>query len=182
MATCPRLLPLPLGAAMLPLFAAQPAMSADKQAPVFDLAVIPVEGKASPKRVSRASLKGKVVLLNFWATWCPPCRHEIPDLIRLQQDLKGKGFTVLGVSLDDEPKVAVPIFAKEFAERQGTRFNYPLLVGSEELARGFGGIRGIPTTFLIDRKGVIRQKWIGPPGEEHDEILADFNKAIKPLL
>lgn len=178
----PWLLAAFFGAAMLVPSLAGPARAADKQAPAFDLPVIAVEGKPAAKRISMASLKGKVVLLNFWATWCPPCRHEIPDLVRLQQDLKGKGFTVLGVSLDDEPKVAVPIFAKEFAERQGTRFNYPLLAGNEELARGFGGIRGIPTTFLIDRKGVIREKWIGPPGEEHEDILANFKKAIKPLL
>ncbi|MEB3299885.1 MAG: TlpA disulfide reductase family protein [Candidatus Sericytochromatia bacterium] len=167
---------------LAPVLGVMPVEAADKTAPAFDLPVIATSAKTGAKRVSLASLKGKVVLVNFWATWCPPCRHEIPDLIRLQDDLKGKGFTVLGISLDDDPQGAVPGFVKEFGAREKVRFNYPLLVGNEDVARGFGGIRGIPTTFLLDRKGVIRQRWIGPPGEEHAEILANFHKAIKPLL
>ena len=151
----------------------------------------PMEGKPMPsftmkgldgKKVDNASLKGKVVLFDFWATWCPPCRHEIPDLIRLHDELKAKGFTVLGVSLDDQPQLLVPGFTRDFAAKEHVSFTYPLLEGNEKVAQAFGGIRGIPTTFLIDRKGVIRQKWIGPPGDSHEDILTNFHKAIDPLL
>ena len=161
-----------------------PAVAADRPAPAFDLETIaPAVGpKPRAKRISSATIKGKVVLFNFWATWCPPCRHEIPDLIRLHDELKAKGFTVLGVSLDDQPQLLVPGFTRDFAAKEHVSFTYPLLEGNEKVAQAFGGIRGIPTTFLIDRKGVIRQKWIGPPGDSHEDILTNFHKAIDPLL
>ena len=85
--------------------------------------------------VALSSLKGKVVLLNFWATWCEPCRGEIPVLINLQQQYSSKGFTMLGASMDDDPKKVVPQFVKtnEFkVDGKDETMNYPIVVGSDD--------------------------------------------------
>ena len=97
------------------------------------------------KTVSLADLKGHVVILDFWATWCPPCRREIPDFVNLQNEYGSRGLQIVGIALDDQDKV------EAFARENG--MNYPVLIGSDEIARRYGGIDGIPTTFIIDRKG-----------------------------
>jgi peroxiredoxin len=123
------------------------------------------------KDVKLASLKGKVILLNFWATWCGPCLKEIPEFVGIQRDLEAKGFQVVGVSVDDPPE-ALPPFAKRF------EINYPLLVGSEreDLQEAFGGIFGIPITFIISREGKVCRRQIGPASREQ------FESWITPLL
>lgn len=103
------------------------------------------------KTVSSAAHKGKVVILDFWATWCPPCRMEIPSFIELQKKYEKKGFTFVGISLDqDGPQVV-----KDFAAKYG--MNYPQLMGSYEVVTNYGSFEAIPTTFVIDRKGTIRR-------------------------
>lgn len=108
--------------------------------------------------VGTADLKGKVVLLNFWATWCPPCRAEIPDFIELQRELGPKGFEVVGISLDDKGAVVVQPFAQQ------QRINYTMLVGGHPVAQQFGGIRAIPTSFLVDKHGraVVMKQGLAP--------------------
>jgi len=101
-----------------------------------------------------ASLKGKVVLVNFWATWCPPCRIEIPDLIRLQETY-ADDLVVLGVSADE----IAPDEVGTFAESVG--INYPIAMTSPEIERVFSGVTGLPTTFLLDRDGRVVQKHSG---------------------
>ncbi|HTC43123.1 MAG TPA: TlpA disulfide reductase family protein [Candidatus Acidoferrales bacterium] len=118
------------------------------------------------KDVALADLKGKVVFVNFWATWCGPCQEEIPSLIDMQNKYASKGFTVLGIAMDDEGKsVVAPFVAKEEYDVHGQKMliNYPIVIGSDEAADKFGGILGYPTSFLISRSGKQIMKFQGPP-------------------
>jgi thiol-disulfide isomerase/thioredoxin len=108
------------------------------------------------KDVSLSDYNGKVVLVNFWATWCDPCRVEIPWLIEMQQKYAGKGFTVLGVAMDEEGKsVVAPFVAKEHFDVSGQKLpmSYPILIGTDAIADKFGGLLGYPTSILISRDG-----------------------------
>jgi thiol-disulfide isomerase/thioredoxin len=106
------------------------------------------------RTVSSADLKGKVVLVNFWATWCPPCRAEIPDLVKLQQKYKDT-VVVLGISEDEIPPAEVKAFAANM------NMNYPVAMSTPELKKIFRGISALPTTFVIDREGKLVQKHVG---------------------
>ncbi len=111
--------------------------------------------------VTLAQYKGTVVLVNFWATWCDPCYIEIPWLIEMQQKYAAKGFTILGVSMDEEGKAAVvPFLAKERFNVNGQKLpmNYPIVIGNDDVADKFGGLLGYPTTFLISKDGKIVKK------------------------
>jgi cytochrome c biogenesis protein CcdA/thiol-disulfide isomerase/thioredoxin len=113
------------------------------------------------KDATLAQFRGKVVLVNFWATWCEPCYVEIPWLIEIQQKYADKGFTILGVDVDDEGKAAVvPFVAKERFSVNGQKrpMNYPILLGNDATADKFGGLLGYPTSFLISRDGKIVKK------------------------
>ena len=99
--------------------------------------------------------KGKVVLLNFFATWCAPCRQEIPDFVRLYNKFKDKGFEIVGIGLDMEGAAALGPFAKQF------RIPYPVLLGTREVVMDYGEIKGVPTSFFIDRNGYIAEQFIG---------------------
>jgi peroxiredoxin len=107
----------------------------------------------SGKPVSLADFHGKVVVLDFWATWCPPCRREIPDFIDLQKEYGPQGVQVVGIALDEPDKV------QAFARQNG--MNYPVLLGSDEISLRYGGIEGIPTTFIIDKSGKIVNRFEG---------------------
>jgi cytochrome c biogenesis protein CcmG, thiol:disulfide interchange protein DsbE len=113
--------------------------------------------------------RGKVVLLDFWATWCGPCQMEIPGLVRLENRYRGQGLQVLGVVMRDQAQ-NVPGFYKQFG------MDYPVAMGSEKLADLYGGIFGLPTTFLIGRDGRIYSKVIGGVGEDY------FEPGIRTLL
>lgn len=153
-----------------------PSGRAEIKAPEFSL-------KNMDGKITKLSdFKGKVVLLNFWATWCTPCRKEIPDLVKMHENFKKKGFVVLGISLDDDPSAVVPDFIKELKKETGIKINYPILIGDEGISDAYGGIRGIPTSFLVDRLGIVRRKFIGPPGTTSEEIEANFKSAITKLL
>jgi peroxiredoxin len=102
--------------------------------------------------VSLDSLRGKVVLLNFWATWCPPCRVEMPGFQSAWESRRGKGFVVLGVSTDLRGEQ----FVRDFLAERG--YTYPVVLGTQELVRSYGGARVLPTSFLIDRQGRIRHE------------------------
>ena len=118
------------------------------------------------KDVSLSDLKGKVVFINFWATWCGPCQDEIPTLIDLQNQYASKGFTVVGIAMDEEGKsVVAPFVAKELYDVKGQKLhiNYPILLGTDEASDKFGGILGYPTSFLISRNGNQIMKFQGPP-------------------
>ncbi len=142
-------------------FASQPMMN---KAPAFVLKDL--EGK----EVSSSVFANKVVLLNFWATWCPPCLAEIPALKALQNDYRAKGFEVVGISVDEDGSQAV----KAFVEKKG--INYSILMSTDEVVEAYGGIRAIPTTFLISRDGKIVRKYFG---EQRKSVLEE---AIKKLI
>jgi len=99
--------------------------------------------------------RGKVVLLNFWATWCEPCQVEIPWFIDFQQKYKDRDFAVIGVSMDDDGWDAV----KPFVDRQ--KINYRVVIATEEVSARYGSIESLPTTFMIDRAGRIAAMHIG---------------------
>ena len=108
--------------------------------------------------VSLSQFKGKVVLVNFWATWCGPCRIEIPWLAELQDKYAARGFTVLGVAMDEEGKDAVaPFVQKEQFKVGGTpkSMNYPIVLGNDATAEKFGGLVGFPTSVLISKDGRV---------------------------
>jgi peroxiredoxin len=107
------------------------------------------------KTVKFSDFRGKVVILDFWATWCMPCRVEIPQFVELQKQYGDKGLAIIGVSLDEqEPEVV-----KKFVKRLGV--NYSIVIGNQKVAEAYGGIEGIPTTFVIDRGGRIVHGYIG---------------------
>ena len=103
---------------------------------------------------SLAAQSGKVVLLNFWATWCPPCRVETPALVALHNKYAAQGFTVAGISMDDDPRGAVPSFAQRYG------IPYPLLVPSPDLEK-INQVESLPTSILIDRSGRIARTYRG---------------------
>jgi cytochrome c biogenesis protein CcmG/thiol:disulfide interchange protein DsbE len=110
---------------------------------------------ADGKTVKLSDYKGKVVLLNFLATWCGPCKIEIPWFIEFQKTYKDKGFTVIGVSVDDEGwEIVKPYLASK-------QVNYPVVVADEAVNTMYGGIESLPTTFVIDKDGKIANTHIG---------------------
>lgn len=117
---------------------------------VGDFSVTDITGKT----ITAESLRGKVVLVNFWATWCPPCRAEIPDLIALQNKYRDR-LVVLGISEDEGPVDDV----KAFVAAQ--KMNYPVAMTTPELSKVFKGVTALPTTFVIDPEGLVQQKHIG---------------------
>ena len=102
-----------------------------------------------------ADLKGKVLILNFFATWCGPCRQEIPDLIRIYERFQDKGLEIIGVSLDQEGESVLRPFIKRYG------ISYPIVLGTREVVLDFGGVEGIPTTFFIDHNGSITNYFVG---------------------
>jgi peroxiredoxin len=106
--------------------------------------------------------KDNVVLVNFWATWCGPCKEELPDLVALNEEYKGKNIKIVGISLDKDADVLSIVH--DFAKQQN--LNYPIIIDNGDLESAFGGIRGIPTSFFIDKKGNIVQKMLGAQTKE----------------
>lgn len=140
------------------------AVQDDKPAP--DFALKDVNGNT----VHLSDFRGKVVVLNFWATWCPPCRKELPDFAEIQSEYGGKGLQFLGIALDDDGLSKV----KPFVE--SAKIAYPILLPDASLAGKYGEMNVIPVTFLIDRKGVIRAHYVGM---RKKDVLEDM---VKPLL
>ncbi len=123
------------------------------------------------REVSSADLRGKVVLIDFWATWCQPCKKEMPGYQNLIHRYGSRGFTVVGFKFDTMADTENPVV---FAHRIGVR--YPLAVATDNLKQKFGGIEGLPTTLLYDRQGILRKKVIG------FEYADAFETAVKKLL
>jgi thiol-disulfide isomerase/thioredoxin len=135
-----------------------------KAAPDFNLK------DANGASVKLSDYRGKVVLLNFWATWCGPCKIEIPWFMEFEQQYKNKGFAVLGVAMDDEGwEVVKPYIADR-------KVNYRVVMGNDSVASAYGGIEALPTTFVIDQEGRIVASHIGLINKD------DYLKEIKSLL
>lgn len=134
-----------------------------------DFAFPTAEGKV----MALADLRGKVVFLNVWATWCPPCRQEIPSMERLYRRLRGEGLEILAVSIDAGGAADVVPFVRE----QGMTF--PVLLDPQGKIRGLYGLTGVPESFLIDKKGVVRKVAIGPLDWSAPEVLGYFQELLK---
>jgi peroxiredoxin len=128
------------------------------------------------KMVSLSDYKGKVVLVNIWATWCPPCVDEMPSMEKLYQKFKGENFEILAVSIDEPGLKAVAPFMKK------SNLTFPALIDSEGTIKAVYGITGVPESFIIDHKGILIKKIIGPVDWAAPNVFQFFNELIqKPL-
>jgi peroxiredoxin len=129
------------------------------------------------RRVKLSDYRGQAVLLNFWATWCPPCKIEMPWFVDIQKQYGKDGLVVLGVAMDDteEAKIA------EFAHEMGV--NYPVLLGTDQVSDDYGDVQSLPTTFYIDRNGNIVTKSVGLLGraEIEDDVKKAMESKYKPV-
>ncbi|MDG4475824.1 TlpA disulfide reductase family protein [Thiovibrio frasassiensis] len=121
--------------------------------------------------VKASAYQGQAMLINFFATWCPPCRKEIPDFIKLQKEYGPKGFTVIGISTDQGGSSLVDKFAQKM------EINYPVLLSDSETPRAFGGILGIPTSFLVNKEGNVVKRYDGYV--DHQTLVNDLNAILK---
>lgn len=146
---------------------ADPPLRLGAAAPDFELADL-------SGRITRLSeLRGHVVFVNFWATWCPPCRDEAPALETLYGDLREEGFEILAVSIDElAARAAVEQFRDEF------RLSFPVLLDPERSAYGDFQATGVPETFLIDRNGRVVERFVGPRDWEQPR----YERAVRRLL
>ncbi len=132
--------------------AARPALAADtlvnKKAPEF------VRTTLDHRKLDLNAYRGKVVLLNFWATWCAPCQLEMPRFVAWQNQYGARGLQIIGISMDDDPALVRTVYSK-------LHLNYPVAMGDAPLGELYGGVLGLPVTFLIDRNGEVRAKFEG---------------------
>ncbi|WP_243370658.1 TlpA disulfide reductase family protein [Geotalea sp. SG265] len=138
-----------------------------------------IEGKAAPdftlqdlsgRQVQLSQFKGKVVFLNFWATWCPPCREEIPSMMKLNRDMAGKPFQMLAVSIDEGGKGAV----ENFFGKSGMML--PALLDTDNAVSKRYGTTGVPETFVLDKNGMIVKKVVGGMDWSDPQVVAYFNE------
>ena len=134
------------------IYSAQTAFAAEsllhRQAPEFFLRDL------NHKRLDLKTYRGKVVLLNFWATWCAPCQLEMPRFVSWQSQFGSQGLQVVGISMDDDPALVRNLCAK-------LKVNYPVAMGDEKIGELYGGVLGLPVTYLIDTHGEIRAVYRG---------------------
>jgi len=134
--------------------------------PAPDFTLETLDGKS----VSLSSLRGKAVLVNFWATWCGPCKIETPWLVDLQNEYGAQGLQIVGVAMDDSGKEEIAKFAKDMG------MNYPVLLGKEAVGEAYGGVPALPESFFVGRDGKIVDKIMGIEGK------AEIEDAIKKAL
>ena len=143
-----------------------PTSAITRSAPAPDFTLESLDGKS----VRLSDLRGKAVLLNFWATWCGPCKIEMPWFIELQNHYGSQGLQIVGVAMDDSSKEDIAKFAKDMG------VNYPVLIGKEAVGDAYGGVPALPETFFIGRDGKIVDKIIGLRGK--GEIEDSIKKAL----
>ena len=152
-----------LGILFLAITIAFPQTKQEEKAPQFELKDI------KGRTVRLSDYEGKVVLINFWATWCPPCRAEMPDLVKLQRE-HGKDLQIIGITYPPEKKPRVLKFAKSL------KVNYPIVLGTRELKSRYSSEETLPLTVVIDRDGKVKDIISGILLRE------EFDEKIKPLL
>jgi thiol-disulfide isomerase/thioredoxin len=135
-------------------------------APDFELKLLQANGKT----MKLSDLKGKAVVLDFWATYCVPCKIEMPWFVDLQKQYGPQGLQVVGVATDDEGEKTI----SEFSKKMGV--NYPILLGTENVAQSYGGLSGLPTTFFIDRSGKVVAREVGLVSES--QIVDNIKKSL----
>ena len=169
--------------------ATQATLVSDTAGQQPDEATVNLEGKPAPnftlvdlhgRKVSLADYKGKAVLVNFWATWCAPCKIEIPWFTKLRDQYASQGFEILGISNDDLDKDDQPRLTEEKAAigkfATDMHMNYPVLLDADSIAKPYGGVDSLPTSFFVDRKGVIVAQTIGLV--PRDQVEANIQKAL----
>ncbi len=124
----------------------------------------------SGKQLSLAPYKGQVVLLDFWATWCPPCRAELPALNRLYGDLKENGFVIVGMTVDNGSAEQVAEAVRKFG------LSYPVGLAGGDVQQAYGGIRAVPTKFLLDKNGAVAKQYLGVVPEK--QLRADIETLL----
>lgn len=134
---------------------------------------IAVQSLADSSTAKLADFKGKVVMLNFWATWCPPCREEIPSMMKLNAAMAGKPFKMIAVSIDEGGKPAIESFFKE------SGFSLPTYTDASGAAAKAYGITGVPETFIIDKQGVLVKKVVGGAPWNSPEVMAFLEGLMK---
>ena len=125
------------------------------------------------QQVSLSDHRGRVVLVNIWATWCPPCRQEMPSMQKLYERFKGENFEILAVSLDSTGREAVGPFMRKM------NLTFPALLDPKENIRPLYGITGVPESFIIDKEGILVEKIIGPMDWATSEVFRFFQDLIK---
>jgi peroxiredoxin len=140
------------------------AFAGSKAAPDFSIPDL------AGKTVTLSDFKGQVVILDFWDTWCPPCKKGIPDFIALYEENKDKGLVIIGLAFGREGEEKVVQFAKDKG------ITYPIVIATDKVVEDFGPIDGIPTTVVIDKKGNIVERYTGFTEK------SEFEKVIAPLL
>jgi thiol-disulfide isomerase/thioredoxin len=155
-----------LRASVLMLLLLSPVAAAAQGKKALALALRDLRGR----RVRLSDYKGKIVLLNFWATWCPPCRAEIPDLIKWQREYRGSGLRVIGITYPPTNRAAVRRFMRR------AKFNYPVALGTKETKTLFDSGEALPISVVIDREGNVRDVIEGIVLPE------EFEQKVKPLL
>jgi peroxiredoxin len=120
------------------------------------------------EEIRLSDLKGKIVFINFWATWCGPCRQEVPAFIELQEEYGTDDLAILGISVDQGDLSVVEAFAKSY------NINYEILYANQKVVSIYGGIQSIPTTFVVDRDGFLRDRQVGFPGKEYFIQVVNF--------
>jgi peroxiredoxin len=148
-------------------FSNQVAIEGDIPAPDFKFPGL------DGKMVSLSDYKGKVVLVNIWATWCPPCVAEMPSMEKLYRKFKGENFEILAVSIDETGLKAVAPFMKK------TRLTFPALIDSKGAIKPVYRITGIPESFIIDKQGILIKKIVGPVDWASPKVFRFFSKLIQ---
>ena len=155
------------------------AANSPESAPSTEVVEEPLKGKSAPaftlvdlqgKKVSLSDYKGRPVIVNFWATWCAPCKLEMPWFEEFRQKYQGQGFEILGIAEDDAPKDEIAKTAKK------VNVTYPILLTDGKVAPAYGGVDQLPTSFYIDRKGVVQVQTVGLASK--DEVEANIKKLV----
>lgn len=147
----------------------EPAKIVDMGDPAPDFVLEDTDGN----KISLASLRGKVVLVNFWATWCPPCRAEMPSMDKLNEAMAGEDFVMLAINVEENGRSVVPEFLKK------TQHEFPVLYDDQGIVQGLYGVYKFPESFVVRKDGIVDDKVIGAIDWAHPETIEYFKELAK---